>query len=617
MENPEEVLQALDEFQKLRPSEIPRELEDYLCFVAKTGDPVYQWSLIKPLFREKLVRVMTDFYESCPTLDLAASPNIEQFNYDSMKGNLLELLESFANAPFTVQRICELLTSPRKEYNRVDKFMRAIEKNILVVSTREPGPAARRSENGDSMINGSMDDESPATHHEVEMESWVKDCTADVPEDETKSPKTSEEAVIQEKQETRTDVNNFITSETSTGTLNSTHHEPTMCSNPQNVPDVSGIVGDVPEAIMNEDTSSQPSLDSESDDSELSNSRKLTFQSRDFGKSEKVEEKGDDKICEGAEKPGDARKAGEESKVNFSAHRQPDLSIDDPIVEKRARLDDESPVIDSVAVSESSETRSASPETKEASEPPGASEGAGEGEKSEEIKETTAAVAEPEAPGEPTPEPEPQAEPEAEREDEVIETDFQELPEYQDKTTDSTEAAVDPSKKEESPSEAEQEAKPIIEEPPQEEPEERAEETGGVVIQEAMDDDAKGGSTLVPDPIPIVEEPKEEIPVDRAEETSIAEIIEAKSPVEEGIAGASETVIPSSVVPTSKESPLDVEELCEQQTPVDEVSIAEGPQEESMEKEPAESMEVDSEDATPVVQQDEPMEEECGEQLKS
>lgn len=160
MENPEEVLQALDEFQKMRPSEIPRELEDYLCWVAKTGDPVYQWSLIKVLFREKLARVMTDFYEACPNIDgLAACPNVEHFNYDTMKSSLLERLESFANAPFTVQRICELLTSPRKEYNRIDKFMRAIEKNILVVSTREPGPTIRRSENGEGMVNGSVEDE--------------------------------------------------------------------------------------------------------------------------------------------------------------------------------------------------------------------------------------------------------------------------------------------------------------------------------------------------------------------------------------------------------------------------------------------------------------------------
>ena len=181
MENPEEVLQLLDEFQKTRPAEIPCELEDYLCWVAKTGDPVYQWSVVKPLFREKLTRVMSDFYESCPSLEFAPCPNVEQFNYDVMKCNLLDLLDAFANAPFTVQRICELLTAPRKQYNRVDKFMRAIEKNILVVSTREPGPTARRNENGDGMVNGSMDEDTPSSQssHDVEMESWVKDCTTE------------------------------------------------------------------------------------------------------------------------------------------------------------------------------------------------------------------------------------------------------------------------------------------------------------------------------------------------------------------------------------------------------------------------------------------------------
>lgn len=48
-----------------------------------------------------------------------------------MKNALLERLETFHAAPFTVQRICELLTDPRKQYSRIDKFMRAVEKNIL------------------------------------------------------------------------------------------------------------------------------------------------------------------------------------------------------------------------------------------------------------------------------------------------------------------------------------------------------------------------------------------------------------------------------------------------------------------------------------------------------
>lgn len=323
MDNLEEVLQALDEFQKVRPSEIPRELEDYLCWVAKTGDPVYQWSLIKTLFREKLTRVMTEFYESCPTLDLAPCPNVEHFNYDMMKSNLLERLESFANAPFTVQRICELLTAPRKEYNRVDKFMRAIEKNILVVSTREPGPITRRNENGDGMVNGSVDEDPSVTQppQDVEMEYWEKDCSSTVTisvhtvENETPLLHTvvptntvvknvfGTEELSHEKVESTSSksdivVSNFIqtTSEFSgVSNLNSQAQtqDSQIGSAIQNlstiVPENSGIISDVSEAIMNEDTSSQPSLEliNEGGDA-VDSSRKLqtTFQTKDFSTNE-------------------------------------------------------------------------------------------------------------------------------------------------------------------------------------------------------------------------------------------------------------------------------------------------------------------------------------------
>lgn len=339
MENLEEVLQALDEFQKMRPSVIPQELEDYLCWVAKTGDPVYQWPLIKTLVREKLTRVMTDFYESCPTLELAPCPNVEHFNYDTMKSNLLERLESFANAPFTVQRICELLTAPRKEYNRVDKFMRAIEKNILVVSTREPGPITRRGETGDGMVNGSVEEDAasvtqqqqqqqppppsfsqpsqttqspvqPAqsTPQDVEMD-WEQDCnstvTISVHTVENEPPllhsgviPTADSALaknlfadetVREKLEqatSRTDIasSNYITTVSDFSTisnLNLQSHGPvseaiaTAVPVVQSLPavgtvsDDSAVPGaDIAVAIMNEDTNSQPNLDTENEEIE-------------------------------------------------------------------------------------------------------------------------------------------------------------------------------------------------------------------------------------------------------------------------------------------------------------------------------------------------------------
>lgn len=173
MENPEEILHSLEEFSKMKPKDIPRELEDYLCYVAKTGNPVYQWQTIKSLFREKLLNVITEFYESCPAVDIPPCPNVEIFNYDLMKNFILEKLDTFSAAPFTVQRICELLTTPRKEYNRIDKYMRALEKNILVVSTTEPNLGRRSTENGEGIMNGLESDhllESSDSSHDINVE---------------------------------------------------------------------------------------------------------------------------------------------------------------------------------------------------------------------------------------------------------------------------------------------------------------------------------------------------------------------------------------------------------------------------------------------------------------
>uniref|UniRef100_A0A182VWR4 Serine/threonine-protein phosphatase 4 regulatory subunit 2 n=1 Tax=Anopheles minimus TaxID=112268 RepID=A0A182VWR4_9DIPT len=161
MENQEEILMLLERFTKSKQKDIPRELEDYLNFVARTGDTLYRWVLVKPLFREKLVNVITDFYHTTPSIaDIPQCPNVDPFNFERMKRALLERLDSFNSAPFTVQRICELLTEPRKQYTRIDKFMRAVEKNILVVSTQEPGHRRSDSENGDSLdsiVNGDLE----------------------------------------------------------------------------------------------------------------------------------------------------------------------------------------------------------------------------------------------------------------------------------------------------------------------------------------------------------------------------------------------------------------------------------------------------------------------------
>lgn len=59
----------LDRYTALKQKEIPKELDEYLGFVARTGDPVYNWSTVQYLFREKLASVIRDFHDTTPSIE--------------------------------------------------------------------------------------------------------------------------------------------------------------------------------------------------------------------------------------------------------------------------------------------------------------------------------------------------------------------------------------------------------------------------------------------------------------------------------------------------------------------------------------------------------------------
>ena len=58
---------------------------------------------------------------------------------------LHSMMNAFQSAPFTLQRLCEVLLEPRKQYNRVDKLLLALERLLYVTTTLEPAsdPPAR------------------------------------------------------------------------------------------------------------------------------------------------------------------------------------------------------------------------------------------------------------------------------------------------------------------------------------------------------------------------------------------------------------------------------------------------------------------------------------------
>ena len=134
-------------FEKSPTTNIPNLLERYLVYVAQKGCAYFPWSKIKPLFRAKLDNVIIDFSNLCPAEEIPPVPNVDVFNFAGIRNKVFEQLDAFAGIPFTVQRLAELLTSPRRHYKRTDKFMRALEKNMLIVSTVE---ARANNNNNDS-----------------------------------------------------------------------------------------------------------------------------------------------------------------------------------------------------------------------------------------------------------------------------------------------------------------------------------------------------------------------------------------------------------------------------------------------------------------------------------
>ncbi len=84
--------------------------------MAKTGSAHFTWTKVKPLFRAKLDNVIVDFATASPTDAIPPVPNVDVFNFAAIKEKVFEQLDAFAGIPFTVQRLAELLTTPRRHY---------------------------------------------------------------------------------------------------------------------------------------------------------------------------------------------------------------------------------------------------------------------------------------------------------------------------------------------------------------------------------------------------------------------------------------------------------------------------------------------------------------------
>ncbi|KAJ7905352.1 PPP4R2-domain-containing protein [Mycena olivaceomarginata] len=154
------------------------EHDSILEHIASTDTLNSEWPLLRDIIKHKINKVATisntelflsgpgrppppaDFHPvatSSGGLKLAPFPARKSLaapvNYMTaeesaqMKDAVFALLDQFdSNPPFTIQRVCELCLHPKQNYNSVGKYLRAVEKSLLVTSTYESFPPLTASE---------------------------------------------------------------------------------------------------------------------------------------------------------------------------------------------------------------------------------------------------------------------------------------------------------------------------------------------------------------------------------------------------------------------------------------------------------------------------------------
>ncbi|KAG7221577.1 hypothetical protein INR49_017108 [Caranx melampygus] len=150
------LLEAFQDFEKKGKRETCPVLEQFLCHVAKTGQPLIPWSQFKSYFMFKLEKVMDDFHAATPEQRGPHNPNVEYVPFEEMKKRILKIVDGYNGClcttlsnPFHHQRLCELLVDPKRNYTGTDKFLRGLEKNVMVVSCVYP----TSEKNGASSVN--------------------------------------------------------------------------------------------------------------------------------------------------------------------------------------------------------------------------------------------------------------------------------------------------------------------------------------------------------------------------------------------------------------------------------------------------------------------------------
>uniref|UniRef100_A0A7S1IQQ1 Serine/threonine-protein phosphatase 4 regulatory subunit 2 n=1 Tax=Eutreptiella gymnastica TaxID=73025 RepID=A0A7S1IQQ1_9EUGL len=102
--------------------ELNKDINDLIIFLAQTGCNCFNWDSLKPVLIAKVKSVSgTDESQEC----------------NELRNDILMGLQGFTAAPFTLQRLCELLAEPHAQHSTTEKLLFAMAKLTNVSSSLE------------------------------------------------------------------------------------------------------------------------------------------------------------------------------------------------------------------------------------------------------------------------------------------------------------------------------------------------------------------------------------------------------------------------------------------------------------------------------------------------
>eukprot|EP00741_Cyanophora_paradoxa_P005223 tig00000865_g5063.t1 len=122
---------ALQEFVRQEQKQWNEKLQAVLNAAAQTGFTCYDWPPLKKLLAYKLEQVLGE------CRGRFSDGGLDDRAFREFAERLLVALDGFRGAPFTLQRLCELLLAPDRHYKNIRKLLLAFDK-LLSVSTTMP-----------------------------------------------------------------------------------------------------------------------------------------------------------------------------------------------------------------------------------------------------------------------------------------------------------------------------------------------------------------------------------------------------------------------------------------------------------------------------------------------